>query len=34
MKVWIEQEFCTGDALCEDLCQGVFEMGDDALEHV
>jgi ferredoxin len=34
MKVWIEQEFCTGDALCEDLCPGVFEMGDDALAHV
>ncbi len=34
MKVWIEQEFCTGDGLCEDLCPDVFEMHDDGLAHV
>ena len=34
MKVWIEQEFCTGDGLCEDLCPDVFEMRDDGLAHV
>jgi ferredoxin len=34
VKVWIEQEYCTGDGLCEDLCPGVFAMGDDGLAHV
>jgi ferredoxin len=34
MRVWIEQDYCTGDALCEDLCPAVFEMGDDGLAHV
>jgi ferredoxin len=34
VKVWIEQEFCTGDGLCEDLCPDMFEMRDDGLAHV
>ena len=34
LKVWIEQEYCTGDGLCEELCPAVFEMGDDGLAHV
>jgi len=34
MRVWIEQDYCTGDALCADLCSDVFEMGDDGLAHV
>jgi ferredoxin len=34
MRVWIEQDYCTGDALCADLCPDVFEMGDDGLAHV
>ena len=34
MKVRIEQDYCTGDGLCEDLCPGVFRMGDDGLAHV
>jgi ferredoxin len=34
MKVWIEQEFCTGDALCGDLCPEVFEIRDDSLAYV
>ena len=33
MKVWIEQEYCTGDGVCEELCPAVFEMGDDSLAH-
>ena len=33
VKVWIEQEYCTGDGLCEELCPAVFEMGDDGLAH-
>lgn len=34
VKVWIDQEYCTGDGLCADLCPQVFEMGDDGLAHV
>lgn len=34
MRVWIEEEYCTGDGLCADLCPAVFEMGDDGLAHV
>ncbi|MGO9659971.1 MAG: ferredoxin [Acidimicrobiales bacterium] len=34
MKVWIEQEFCTGDALCGELCPDVFEIHDDSLAYV
>jgi ferredoxin len=34
MRVWIEEEFCTGDGLCEDLCPEMFQMGDDGLAHV
>lgn len=34
MRVWIEQDYRTGDALCVDLCPDVFEMGDDGLAHV
>jgi ferredoxin len=34
MKVWIEQEYCTGDGLCEELCSEVFAMADDGLAYV
>jgi ferredoxin len=34
MRVRIEQEYCTGDGLCQDLCPDVFEMQDDGLAHV
>ncbi len=30
----IDQEYCTGDGLCQDLCPDVFEMQDDGLAHV
>jgi ferredoxin len=34
MKVWIEQEYCTGDGLCEELCPQVFRLADDGLAYV
>ena len=34
MKVWIEQDYCTGDGLCADLCPAVFEMSEDGLARV
>ena len=24
MKVWIDQDLCTGDGVCEELCPSVF----------
>ena len=34
LRVWIEQEYCTGDGLCQDLCPEIFEMEDDGVAHV
>ena len=31
MKVWIDQELCTGDAQCVEICPEVFFMHDDGL---
>jgi ferredoxin len=29
MKVWIDQDLCTGDAQCVDICPDVFFMHED-----
>ena len=29
MKVWIDQDLCTGDAQCVEICPDVFFMHDD-----
>ena len=29
MKVWIDQELCTGDGQCADICPEVFFLHDD-----
>ena len=34
MKVWIDQEGCTGDGLCEELCPEMFILSDDGLAYV
>jgi ferredoxin len=34
MRVRIEQEYCTGDGLCQDLCPDMFELQDDGLAHL
>ena len=34
MKVWIDQDLCTGDGLCEQLCPSVFTAQDDGLFYV
>jgi ferredoxin len=34
MRVWIDQELCTGDGLCEETCPSLFELHDDALAYV
>ena len=34
MKVWIDQDLCTGDGICEDIAPEVFEGLDDGLYYV
>lgn len=34
MMVWIDQDLCTGDGLCEELAPAVFYAGDDGLFYV
>ena len=34
MKVWIDQDLCTGDGLCEEIAPTVFVMEDDGLAYV
>ena len=29
MKVWIDQDLCTGDAQCAEICPDVFFLHDD-----
>ncbi len=32
MKVYIDQEVCTGCGLCADTCPEIFELGDETAE--
>ena len=34
MKVWIDQDLCTGDGLCEEIAPAVFTLLDDGLANV
>ena len=34
MKVWIDQDLCTGDGLCVEITPDIFEMHDDGLAYV
>ena len=34
MKVWIDQDLCAGDGLCEEICPSVFTLLDDGLAYV
>jgi ferredoxin len=34
MKVWIDQDLCTGDGLCEEIAPAVFQLLDDGLAYV
>ena len=34
MKVWIDQDLCTGDGLCAELAPDVFMMHTDGLAYV
>ena len=34
MKVWLDQDLCTGDGLCEEIAPDVFVGLDDGLFYV
>jgi ferredoxin len=34
VKVWIDQDLCTGDGLCEEICPRVFTLLPDGLAYV
>ena len=34
MKVWIDQDLCTGDGICVEICPPLFDMHDDGLAYV
>jgi ferredoxin len=33
MRVWVDQDLCTGDGLCEEICPSLFVLGDDGLSY-
>jgi ferredoxin len=33
-QVWIDQDLCTGDGICEDYCPEVFVILDDGIAYV
>jgi ferredoxin len=34
MRVWIDQDLCTGDGLCVDHCPDVFVLLEDGISYV
>ena len=34
MRVWIDQDLCTGDGLCMDHCPDVFVLLEDGISYV
>jgi len=34
MKVWIDQDLCTGDGLCAEIEPAIFGMAEDGLAYV
>lgn len=34
VRVWIDQDLCTGDGLCTDHCPEVFRLLDDGISYV
>lgn len=34
MRVYIDQDLCTGDGLCVEICPDLFEMHSDGLAYV
>jgi ferredoxin len=34
LRVWIDQDLCTGDGICAEIAPAIFEMDDDGLAYV
>jgi ferredoxin len=34
VNVWIDQDLCTGDGLCEEICPQLFTLLQDGLAYV
>ena len=34
MRVWIDQDLCTGDGICAEIAPALFDMDDDGLAYV
>lgn len=34
MRVWIDQDLCTGDGICTEICPELFGMHTDGLAYV
>ena len=34
MRVWIDQDLCVGNGICEDLCPEVFQLTDGDIAYV
>lgn len=34
LRVWIDQDLCTGDGICVEICPDLFGMHDDGLAYV
>jgi ferredoxin len=34
VRVWIDQDLCTGDGLCNDHCPDLFVLLDDGISYV
>jgi len=34
LKVWIDQDLCTGDGICEEICPAIFAGHSDGLFYV
>jgi ferredoxin len=34
LKVWIDQDLCTGDGICVELQPGIFALHEDGLAYV